>query len=61
MESLEAEVKKLSSNGKRRDESLNGLLELMNMIKEALRTSETQSDKLGLVNDLKKLLLEEVS
>jgi hypothetical protein len=49
----------LTSNGKRRDESLKGLLGLMDMIKGALRTSITDRDKIGLVNDLKKLLLEE--
>lgn len=59
VESLEVEVKKLTLNGKRRDESLNGLLQLMDMIKGALQTSETDRDKIGLVEDLKKLLLEE--
>ena len=55
----EVEVKKLILNGKRRDESLEGLLNLMDMIKGALKTSETDKDKIGLANDLKKLLLEE--
>lgn len=61
VENLEAQVTKLTSNGKRRDESLKGMLQLMDMIKEALRSSETEKDKIGLVNDLKKLLLEEES
>ena len=61
VESLEAEVTKLILNGKRRDESLEGLLNLMDMIKGALKTSETDKDKIGLANDLKKLLLEEES
>lgn len=59
VESLEAQVTKLTQNGKRRDESLKAMLQLMDMIKGALQSSETDRDKIGLVNDLKKLLLEE--
>jgi len=59
VESLEGQVAKLIMNGKRRDESLEGLLNLMDMIKGALETSETDTDKIGLVNDLKKLLLKD--
>ena len=59
VEMLEAQVKRLTLNGKRRDESLDGLLGIMDMIKGGLKTSETESDKIGLVNSLKKLLLEE--
>ena len=59
VESLEAEVTKLILNGKRRDESLSGLLNLMDMIKDTLKASETDKDKIELANDLKKLLLDE--
>jgi integrase len=61
VESLEAEVEKLTINGKKRDESLQGVLQLMNMIKVSLESSETDRDKIGLVDDLKKLLLKEKS
>jgi hypothetical protein len=43
---LEREVEKLTMNGKRREESLSGLLQLIGMIKDGLRSANTDKHKI---------------